>query len=215
MDFHKLVSNVLGKMKEARQIFASSSNPEEKKRVYNQFVDGVSSLNKILKGGNFGEQSKNKIREILKTSIQQAGEMKGELANLKSNGGGRGTNMSNNSGGRGTNLSNNNSSKMHNFINIRIQGQEPRSREARCGNWECHCVGKAQCEMGRCGRSGVREDVIKGSHYSALQVPGYFRGHSETMERHLVIRTPRDGEDLFGQGLCDSGQFDIFLDFVK
>jgi hypothetical protein len=111
MDFHKLVSNVLGKMKEARRIFSSSSNPEEKKRVYNEFVDGVSSLNKILKGGNFGEQSKNKIREILTTSIQQAGEMKGELANLKSSGGGRGTNMSNNSGGRGTNLSNNNSSK--------------------------------------------------------------------------------------------------------
>jgi hypothetical protein len=112
MDFHKLVSNVLGKMKESRRVFANSSNAEEKKRVYNDFVDGISSLNKILKGGNFGEQSKNKIREILKTSIQQAGEMKGDLANLRSGGGGgRGTNMSNNSGGRGTNMSNNNSSK--------------------------------------------------------------------------------------------------------
>ena len=88
---------------------------EEKKRVYNDFVDGITSLNKILKGGNFGEGSKNKIREILKSSIQQAGEMKGDLANMKSGeeGGGRGTNMS--SGGRNTNMSNNKSSIFYTF----------------------------------------------------------------------------------------------------
>ena len=100
-------------MKESRKIFANSSNPEEKKRVYNDFVDGIQTLNKILKGGNFGEQSQNKIREIIKSSIGQAGEMKADLANLKSTGGGsRNTNMSSGSGGRGTNLSNNNSSKL-------------------------------------------------------------------------------------------------------
>ena len=116
MDFHELVSKVLSKMKESRKIFHSSSNQEQKKKVYNDFVDGITSLNKILKGGNFGEGSKNKIREILKTSIQQAGEMKGNLSSMRSGGGGgnsgNNTGGYNNGGGRGTNLSNNNSSKI-------------------------------------------------------------------------------------------------------
>ena len=124
MNFHELVSKVLSKMKESRKIFSSSSNPEEKKRVYNEFVDGITSLNKILKGGNFGEGSKNKIREILKSSIQQAGEMKGALANLKSGGGPSGGN----GGGRGTNLSNNNSSKLFFRILHKVDLQN-------CGIW--------------------------------------------------------------------------------
>lgn len=112
MDFHELVSKVLARMKDCKNTFKSTSNAEEKKKVYNDFVDGITSLNKILKGGNFGERSKNKIREILKSSIQTAGEMKGELSNLKSGGGHSGGNNSGGGGGgRGTNLSNNNSSK--------------------------------------------------------------------------------------------------------
>lgn len=115
MDIQQLLTKVLSKMKESRNTFDSSSDPETKKKVYNDYVDGITSLNKILKGGAFGEGSKNKIREILKSSIQNAGEMKAQLSNMKSGGGGgggRNTNMSGGGGGgRGTNLSNNNSSK--------------------------------------------------------------------------------------------------------
>jgi hypothetical protein len=112
MDIQQLLTKVLSRMKENRNTFDSSNNLEQKKKAYNEFVDGITSLNKILKGGAFGEGSKGKIREILKNSIQTAGEMKSQLSNMKSgnsnNNTGRGTNMS---GGRGTNLSNNNSSK--------------------------------------------------------------------------------------------------------
>lgn len=114
MDIQQLLTKVLSSMKENRNTFESSNNMEQKKKAYNEFVDGITSLNKILKGGAFGESSKGKIREILKNSIQNAGEMKSQLSSMKSgssggNGGGRGTNMS---GGRGTNLSNNKSSKV-------------------------------------------------------------------------------------------------------
>ena len=130
----QLLTKVLSKMKESRNTFDNTNNAEEKKKAYNVFVDGITSLNKILKGGAFGEGSKNKIREILKNSIQTAGEMKGQLSNMKSggggeSGGGRGTNMS--GGGRGTNLSNNNSSNLlfiliqfWKFIIYSIKGKE-------------------------------------------------------------------------------------------
>ena len=109
MDYHELVSKVLQNMKKHKDLFNSSSDYEQKKKSYNEFVDGITSLNKILKGGTFGSTSKDKIKEILKSSIAQAGEMKNDLKNGTPSNGGRNTGMSNNGGGRGTNLSNNQS----------------------------------------------------------------------------------------------------------
>ena len=107
MDYHQLISKVLKNMTGCRETYSNSSNHEHRKKAYNEFVDGITTLNKILKGGGFGETSKNKIREILKSSIQQAGEMKTGLSSgnsqSNSNSGGQ------NSSGRNTGLSNNNS----------------------------------------------------------------------------------------------------------
>lgn len=98
MDYHSLIGNVLGKMKKCRDTFSNTNDVDSKKKAYGDFVDGISSVNKILKGGAFGESAKQKIKEILKTSITQAGEMKAQMKNMSGGGNsGRGTNMSNNS----------------------------------------------------------------------------------------------------------------------
>jgi hypothetical protein len=124
MDYHELVAKVLQNMKKQRDVFNSSSGQEDKKKAYTEFVDGITSLNKILKGGTFGESSKVKLKEILKTSITQAGEMKADLQNCSNGNGGRNTGLSTGSGGRSTNMSNKQSNYfyitlIHFYINVR------------------------------------------------------------------------------------------------
>ena len=120
MSYTELISKVIEQMKKARNLFNTSPDQEGKTKAYHNYVDQISNLNKILKGSHITENAKNKIRDIIRSGIQEAGQMKSALASGGGNSGGGGgapnranTGGSNNGGGgRGTNLSNNNSSKL-------------------------------------------------------------------------------------------------------
>lgn len=119
MSYTELISKVIEQMKKARGLFNSSGDQEGKTKAYHNYVDQISNLNKILKGSHITENAKNKIRDIIRSGIQEAGQMKASLASGGGNSGGAGPNRANTGGsnnggggggGRGTNLSNNNSS---------------------------------------------------------------------------------------------------------
>lgn len=79
MDIPTLLRTNIEQMNKAREIFEQAKTTADKKTQFDAYIVCVETLNKIYKGGEYSDNIKAKIKEILSTAVQHASQMKEEL----------------------------------------------------------------------------------------------------------------------------------------
>ena len=84
MDLATLIRGIIDQLKDNRSQFDAASTKEQKKAACDRYIEAVEKLHKVYKANPTSENAMNRIKDILRSALQDAERMKAEINSTQS-----------------------------------------------------------------------------------------------------------------------------------
>lgn len=84
MDLATLIRGIIDQLKDTRAQFDAASTKESKKAACDRYIEAVEKLHKVYKANPTSENAMNRIKDILRSALQDAERMKNEINSAQS-----------------------------------------------------------------------------------------------------------------------------------